>query len=128
MNDKGKIVFGLIVFLVIVTFPLWYGLVTAGTVSPPDVELPASEKNCVENKEYMVAHHMDLLDQWRDAVVRKGRINYTSRTYGKTYEMSLTKTCMKCHNNREKFCDRCHTYADVDPYCWDCHLEPEEVK
>ena len=128
MNDKGKIIFGLIVFLVIVTFPLWYGFVTAGAGSPPDVELPANETNCVEDKEYMTANHMNLLDQWRDAVVRKGRINYTSRTYGETYVMSLTRTCLKCHNDREKFCDRCHTYTDVDPYCWDCHLEPKEVK
>ena len=22
------------------------------------------------------------------------------------------------------FCTKCHDYANVDPTCWDCHLEP----
>jgi hypothetical protein len=42
--------------------------------------------------------------------------------------MSLTGTCLDCHSDKEKFCDACHTYSAVDPYCWDCHVIPEEAK
>jgi hypothetical protein len=48
---------------------------------------------------------------------------------GKEFEMSLQKTCMKCHTNKAEFCDKCHNYASVRPYCWDCHIEnPKEAK
>jgi hypothetical protein len=33
---------------------------------------------------------------------------------------------MDCHSNKSKFCDQCHNYVDVDPFCWDCHIEPKE--
>jgi len=33
---------------------------------------------------------------------------------------------MDCHNNKTKFCDQCHNYAGVSPYCWECHIEPKE--
>jgi hypothetical protein len=42
--------------------------------------------------------------------------------------MSLQNTCMQCHPNKAEFCDRCHNYASVKPYCWDCHVEPKEKK
>jgi hypothetical protein len=32
---------------------------------------------------------------------------------------------MKCHDNKEEFCDKCHLYAGVTPYCWDCHIDPK---
>jgi hypothetical protein len=78
----------------------------------------------VEDKEFMIAYHMDMLNTWRDDVVRRGEHVYTSKSE-KTYEKSLTRTCLKCHN-REDSCDRCHAYADVHPYCWDCHLGQKE--
>jgi cytochrome c oxidase subunit 2 len=39
--------------------------------------------------------------------------------------MSLQNTCMHCHSNKQKFCDECHTYVAVKPYCWDCHIAPK---
>ena len=41
-------------------------------------------------------------------------------------EKSLQNGCMKCHTSKVKFCDTCHEYASVKPYCWDCHLAPVE--
>ena len=52
---------------------------------------------------------------------------YTNRK-GKTYNMSLSNTCMDCHDNKAEFCDRCHDYASVRPYCWDCHIENPKEK
>jgi hypothetical protein len=42
--------------------------------------------------------------------------------------MSLTNTCItQCHSNKAKFCDRCHDYMNVQPWCWDCHNFPKEA-
>jgi len=112
MSDTGKIIAGLVVFLVLVTFPIWYALASGEEAWPRDLELPTDGSKCVEDTEWMIANHMDLLNQWRDAVIRDGEKEYTSTT-GETYAMSLTGTCMKCHPNRETFCYRCHSYANV---------------
>lgn len=127
MNDKPKIILGLIVLVIAVTFPFWNGLIAKG--EPPAVELPKDEKQCVRDREWMIANHMNLLDTWRDDVVRQGDRSKITIA-GKTYEKSLTRTCMSaaCHANRATFCDKCHTYADVTPYCWDCHVTPDQVK
>ena len=123
MYDSGKIITGLVIFGGLVTFPIWYGVGLTGYAAPPDRELPEGATQCVEDKEYMIANHMDLLNRWRDAVVRDGLKTYTSETFGTEHEMSLTRTCMDCHENRETFCTRCHDFANVAPTCWDCHLE-----
>jgi hypothetical protein len=71
----------------------------------------------------MRARHMHILDEWRDRVVRLGERNYTAPD-GKQYNMSLSNTCINCHHNREEFCNRCHNYVSIRPYCWDCHVNP----
>ena len=122
MSDKAKIIIGLAVFLVLAMFPVWYAVGSAGDAAAPELELPQGE--CVEDAQYMKANHMNLLNDWRDAVVRDGQKEYTSSS-DKKYVMSLTGTCMSCHTSRETFCRRCHDYANVQPGCWDCHLEPK---
>ncbi|NIO27697.1 MAG: cytochrome C [Candidatus Latescibacteria bacterium] len=125
MNDKSKSIVGLVIFLALVIFPVLYNFAVGGAGPRPELELPEGESRCVEDKDFMTAHHMDLLLEWRDAVVRQGKKNYTSQAFGEIYEMSLTGTCMNCHTKRETFCTRCHDYADVDNDCWGCHVEPE---
>ena len=125
MSDKGKILFGLSVFVILITYPFW-GRLAAGDALPgrAELEYPANEDACVEDTPYMRASHMDLLNQWRDDVVRDGVLDYTSSATGDVYLMSLTKTCLDCHQGREDFCTRCHDYANVEPTCWDCHVQP----
>lgn len=125
MNDKPVIWFGILVFLVIFTFPVWNARLKAAPV--PEVQLPKDQKQCVASKEYMRSAHMQLLDDWRDSVVRSGNRIYVA-TDGKRYNMSLQNECMTCHNDKAKFCDQCHNYLGVAPYCWDCHVAPKEVK
>jgi hypothetical protein len=127
MSDRAKALSGLAVFLVLVAFPVWQTLGAAGDAARPELELPEDETSCVEETEYMTARHMELLNEWRNAVVREGEREYTS-TSGETYTMSLTGTCMDCHDNRERFCTRCHDYSNVEPRCWDCHVEPRETE
>ena len=123
MSDRMKVFAGLILFLALAAFPIWYPLVAEGDAAQPELELPADATECVEDTEYMTANHMDLLNQWRNAVVRDGERDYTASS-GEVFNMSLTKTCLGCHEDRDAFCTKCHDYANVDPKCWDCHVEP----
>jgi hypothetical protein len=125
MSDRTKTLIGLAVVLIVAAFPMWQTLGAADDAARPELELPEDETQCVEETAFMSARHMELLNQWRNAVVREGETEYTS-TSGETYTMSLTGTCMDCHDNREAFCTRCHDYANVAPRCWNCHIEPEE--
>jgi len=128
MYDAGKILTGLIIFLALITVPFWYNALISGQADyRPEPKLATSEKQCVAPTDYMKAAHMDFLNRWRDSVVRRGNRMFTTFT-GKEIEMSLSNTCMSCHSNKTDFCDKCHTYVGVSPYCWDCHLEPQEVR
>jgi len=125
MYDTKKIMTGLVIFLVLITFPLWYNRGKAAPVADPVP--PKSGGVCVEATEYMSASHMQLLDKWRDSVVRDATRMYDSKI-GNSYNMSLTKTCLECHTSKADFCDRCHNYAGVSPYCWTCHFDNMEGK
>lgn len=131
MNDAGKIIPILIIFIAIAAFPFYYNMGKVSARPEPKLDTSAiqelTEKQCVESKEFMRANHMQLLNQWRDAVVREGKSVYVSSN-GKKYNMSLQNTCMKCHSNKKDFCDSCHRYVSVKPYCWDCHIPPKERK
>lgn len=134
MYDSAKVISGLFVFLVIVTFPVWYNMSTGAAGPAPELEKAARGEQCVRDTGYMRGYHMDLLNEWRDTVVRDGDRFETGAggrlgPYGEaTYERSLTNTCLGCHENKDKFCDRCHDYAGVDPYCWNCHIDPKELQ
>ena len=128
MYDASKIVAGLAVFVVLATSPLWYNAISAAQAGAPELQQPPNgSTQCVEAKDYMRANHMDLLDTWRDTVGRENIRTYTSEADGKEYEMSLQNTCLDCHSNKDQFCDSCHTYMAVTPYCWDCHVVSEEA-
>jgi len=129
MYDSGKIILGLIIFVGLFTSPIWYDLASGKAADKPNLVLPtkADQKECVNTAAYMREFHMDLLNVWRDEVVRKGVRTYTSYT-GKSYNMSLTKTCTNCHSNKSEFCDQCHNYLGVTPYCWNCHVEPHSAE
>ncbi len=128
MHDAGKIVAGLAVFVVLATSPLWYNALSAESPERPELQMPPNgSTQCVEAVEYMRSDHMTLLDVWRDRVVREDVRTYTSELSGKSFEMSLSNTCMDCHSNKSQFCDSCHNFTAVQPYCWDCHVEPREA-
>ncbi len=123
---NGKwIIPGLLVFLIIFLFPFWY---RGGKAAPaPKLELPKDQSACVETTKYMRAFHMQMLNQWRDLAVRDS-LRVWKAADGRTHTISLSNTCFACHKSKVKFCDRCHNYVGVAPYCWDCHLVPKEAK
>lgn len=169
MYDAGKIITLLVIGLALLGFPFWWN---HGKAAPtPELELTPkakAAKECIEPKPFMREQHMQLLDTWRDAVVRgqpttvlwwnvPGELEvgagaevffwtipgkpevgagaekpvgtrYYQTSRGEKVYMSLQTTCLDCHSNKTKFCDRCHNYLGVTPFCWDCHVAPEEKK
>lgn len=127
MYHKTKILTGILVFVLLAAFPLWNRLISTSTqaaVMPMPVVMTGSD-HCVESREFMRAKHMVLLNHWRNEAVRENKREYVSST-GEHYRKSLTKTCLKCHSNKKEFCDRCHKAANVDVYCFDCHVSPQK--
>lgn len=123
MYNAKYIVPGIVVFLILATLPFWWSSIFVAGYESPELALPADKDQCIESAEFMKANHMQILDEWRDQVVRDGERLYTA-TDGKIWEMSLQNTCMDCHSNKEEFCDKCHDTTSVSPYCWECHLAP----
>jgi hypothetical protein len=155
MYDGGKIIAGLIIGVGLLLAPFFYNAGKAAKAPEPELTPKAKEaKECVAPTTYMQRYHMQLLDDWRHSVVRSGERYYDTskgtwhlrlwedlgyatadageRAYKmrdkKIYYKSLQVTCMDCHSNKSKFCDQCHNYMGVVPYCWDCHIEPKENK
>ena len=174
MYNSGKIIAGLVIALFVLTFPVWYNLGAAVPPAPDPKIAPQAKAagRCVLPKAEIKTGHMQLLDDWRNAVVRdsrrfyleipgekgrrpelvviEGAKDYVANTLlslpvigparnlvsqedntlntgeATMVEMSLQNTCMACHTSKKEFCDQCHNYANVTPFCWDCHVEPKE--
>ena len=143
MYDTGKIVGGLAVFAALVSLPFWFSA-TAGTPERrPELKMALDKTRasadgklgCIYPAAEMREKHMDLLNDWRNEYVRDGKIFYTDKAGakinwpdGKPMMKSLTNTCIRCHSQKEKFCDECHAFAGATPYCWACHVLPKEGK
>ena len=125
MYNAGKVIIGIIIFLLFCSMPFMMNN-SGVSKSAPKLEYPADAKKCIYEKEYMNHNHMNILNDWRDKVVRQDTRYFDFN--GVQTAMSLSKTCMKCHTFKVKFCDKCHNYLGEAPYCWDCHVTPEEVK
>ncbi len=135
LYDGGKIIVGLAVFLAFALFPFYNNIGAKHSKPDPKTDTPeiqewaqqhGGKKECVESKEFMRTEHMQLLNNWRDSVVRETYRQYVSTSNGDKFNMSLQNGCMHCHSSKKKFCDECHNYMAVKPYCWDCHIQPKE--
>jgi hypothetical protein len=132
LYDRGKVLIGLVILAALAAFPFFYDIGRAAKAPEPELNTPAiqalpePERVCVEPKSYMTDNHMKLLDEWREQAVREDKWAYIGFN-GKTYTISLQNTCMGCHSNYDNFCNKCHTYSGITPYCWNCHLnKPQE--
>ena len=124
--DKGKIFLGLAIFLALVASPFWYNPVFGNGAAVPQPKPPAKEKGaCVLPKAEMRSSHMQVIYDWRETVVRGGGRSVRLAD-GREMKMSLSNTCLGCHDNKKEFCDTCHGYLAVRPFCWDCHFDPKE--
>jgi len=84
---------------------------------------------CVKDEEFMRRNHMNLILHKRNLTMREGI---------RTTEHSL-KECIKCHadqkpdgsyipvNAPDQFCQSCHSYAGIQPDCFECHATTPAV-
>jgi hypothetical protein len=134
MQNKGIIIIGILIFAAVFSSPFWLNFASGRDTKWPDIKyvVDTAKVNCIADREYMRANHMDMLNSWRDLVVRNNERYLKDNDgnlviiNGQPVEMSLSLTCMNCHSNKSTFCDACHNYMDVAPYCWDCHVAPNE--
>jgi len=124
MYNRGWVILLILIVLGIFFVPYLYNRAAPGFEQVPDLEKP-DEEHCVEDVQWMRAHHMQLLKEWREEVVRHSERTYHSFTFeGEEYDKN-TETCFGCHESKADFCDKCHNYAGTKPNCWDCHSTPE---
>lgn len=121
MGDRKWIIIFLAVLLALISFPFAYMQATGEAGHGPNPALP-KKGECIKSKEWMRANHQQLLNHWRCLVFRKDKRTYTASN-GEKYRINLM-TCFNCHS-KKKFCDRCHNYVGVKPYCWNCHTVPK---
>ena len=118
LYDRGKIIAGIVIFLILITFPFWYGKGKA--VAPPELELdtPAIEQLAGKALRGGCRLHAGQPHEASDRLARRASSGKASALYtatdGRVFEMSLTGTCLKCHSNKDQFCDRCHDYVGVE--------------
>jgi hypothetical protein len=124
MHNGRIIIAGLVIFLILLTSPIWYSAASGKISYVPEPEIVTGEEQCIEDVQYMRDNHMEMLEEWRERVVREGERTYVASD-NQNYDMSLTGTCLDCHSNKTEFCDRCHDYTGVSPNCWNCHIVPE---
>lgn len=124
MRNKTNIVVGVLVFLLVMTSPIWLNFGKSASATEVSLDTPTinamDDKKCIYDTEYMRENHMEILHQWKVQVVRDGNRTLVTPD-GREFEMSLQNTCLDCHSNYEEFCQACHDKNGVDPNCWTCH-------
>jgi hypothetical protein len=122
--NRGYLVLFIILLLAFATTPMWTGATGIGFVNiREELEKPEGD-NCIESKDYMEAHHMELLNEFRSMAIREGIRIYKSEAYGGYFNASIYE-CFECHSYKE-FCEKCHEFSGVHVYCLTCHAKPEE--
>jgi len=120
LTEKNRIRWAT-VFSFLIILPLGLSLVgfvlTRGQEREVFLEAPDPKwEACYRDAEYMRYHHMDLLKEVREEVVR----------FGIRGGITLAG-CGDCHTDRDQFCDRCHEAASVRLDCYGCHYYPERA-
>jgi len=126
MYNKPYVILLIVVLLAIVATPVLINATGKGYEEiKKELEKPKGDK-CIEDPKWMIANHMELLNEFRSMAIREGKRVYISHTYGIMYNASISE-CFRCHNY-ENFCKKCHEYTGVAVYCWTCHtpgMSPE---
>lgn len=126
MNGNTRLL-AVAIAVVIILFPFGYSVVQSvfsqGASLP---ESPAGEGYCLDDvpRAYMRYHHMDLLKDLRDEVVRYGHGEVEFHAERRKIEFN---GCWDCHPSRKEFCNRCHEPVNLYPDCFRCHYDPDRA-
>ena len=114
---------GVLIFLALFTFPV---------VERASARRPGSPRSSCPSEQAVRGPqgvHADLPHAPADRLAREGGAQrrphlHGLRRHAAQHEPDQRPAC-ECHTDKAEFCDRCHNYAGVNPYCWDCHTVPE---
>ena len=111
------------IVVVIILLPLGYSVVSSAFSQGAPLPEESDGDYCLGDVplKYMRFHHMDLLKEVRDEIVREG--SGEVEFYGELRKVELDD-CRECHPSREEFCNRCHDPVTLYPDCFRCHEYP----
>lgn len=128
MNKNHLVAFGLILFVLLFTFPVLMNLGKSLTQTQPPTLLQdakamqeLADKLGVKNVDEFRERHKQVLAEWKDSVVRDGKRVYVNKE-GREVPISLQSLA-----SQSQYCNTCHDYVGIEkPSCWTCHVEPKE--
>ena len=127
MNKNQFVAAGLIVFVILFTFPVLLSLGKSVKATQPPALLQdekamqeLADKLGVKDAAEFREKHKQILAQWKDAVVRDGQRIYVTKD-GKEIPISLQNLA-----SQPQLCSTCHDYVGAEKLnCWTCHVEPK---
>ncbi len=127
MNKNRLVALGLILFVLLFTFPVLMNLGKSVTKTQPPSLLQdqtamqeLADKLGVKNIDEFRERHKQVLAEWKDSVVRDGKRIYVTKD-GREIPISLQNLA-----SQPQYCNECHDYVGIEkPNCWTCHVEPK---
>ena len=127
MNKNRLVALGLILFVLLFTFPVLMNLGKSVAKTQPPAMLQdqkamqeLADKLGVKNIDEFRERHKQVLAEWKDIVVRDGKRVYVTKD-GREIPISLQNLA-----SQPQYCSDCHDYAGIKkPNCWTCHVEPK---
>ncbi|WP_088186428.1 sulfate reduction electron transfer complex DsrMKJOP subunit DsrJ [Desulfosporosinus sp. FKA] len=125
MYKGGRIIASLVVFVAFLGFPFFYNMGKANAEPKnlaENIKLIESTQHDIEPASWMIANHMKLLDQWRQAYVRDGQTIYVNNR-GEKFPININTWSNTVGANSNQFCITCHNYVGVQLNCFSCHTQ-----
>ena len=127
MNKNRLVALGLILFVLLFTFPVLMNLGKSVAKTQPPAMLQdqkamqeLADKLGVKNIDEFRERHKQVLAEWKDIVVRDGKRVYVTKD-GREIPISLQNLA-----SQPQYCSDCQDYAGIEiPNCWTCHVEPK---
>ena len=93
----------------------------ASRVPMPVVAISAPGK-CVEDTQFMLRNHMELLKHHRDRTVHQG-VRTTQHSLANCVACHASKETGRVTGSKDAFCESCHRFAAVTLDCFECHAD-----
>jgi hypothetical protein len=93
----------------------------ASRVPMPVVAISAPGQ-CVEDTQFMLRNHMELLKHHRDLTVHKG-VRTTQHSLANCVACHASKETGRVTGSKDAFCESCHRFAAVTLDCFECHAD-----
>ena len=93
----------------------------ASRVPMPVVAISAPGQ-CVEDTQFMLRNHMELLKHHRDRTVREG-VRTTQHSLANCVSCHASKETGRVTGSKDAFCESCHRFAAVTLDCFECHAD-----